>query len=99
MDELRHAPQAPEGQRVRIRRRAGTLSRATLAVLLIGGTIALAIVLHLNGTLRDFLDRQSKIGMIMVVLVLNAIGFGYVYLASAVWKQVRREIWRHRDEG
>jgi len=86
------------GTGFRRRRSLSALSRAMLALLVIAGTVALAVTLHLDGTLRDFLDRQSKVGMILVVLVLNAVGFGCVYLATVVWKEVRREFW-HQDEG
>jgi hypothetical protein len=73
------------------------LLKMLLPVLLVGAVTALLAVLHSNGMLRAFLDRQSVLGMIMVVLVVNAIGFSFVYMLSAVWKAVKRDL-GHDDD-
>lgn len=105
MDKTAPPPPAPprpsasrEGRDPRRRRRVlRALAAALGSMALIGGTVSAVLVLHLDGTLRDFLDRQSMGGMIMVVLAVNAVGFGFVYLATYAWKQVKRELWPSDD--
>jgi hypothetical protein len=91
-------PFAEHGSASRHRRVLRALTKALASSLLIGAIVATVLILHFDGTLRDFLDRQSVGGMIAVVLVVNAIGFGLVYLLAVVWKQVKRELWPHQDE-
>lgn len=82
------------------RRRGGllpALMKTMLPVLLIGGLTALVAFLQANGMLRSFLDRQSVFGMILVVLVVNALGFSFVYMLSVVWKAVKRDL-GHDDD-
>ena len=83
------------------RRRHKTLRTVLLKVLLplaiIGSSVAVLIVLHLDGTLRVFLDRQSMFGMIAVVLVLNIVGFTFIYMLSMVWKSVKHDLLHFRD--
>jgi hypothetical protein len=85
----------------RERRRGKTLRVVLLKVLLplaiIGAAVAVLIVLHLDGTLRVFLDRQSMFGMIAVVLVLNLVGFAFIYMLSMVWKSVKHDLLNFRD--
>src|SRR4051812_4131778 len=77
-------------------RRHKTLRTVLLKVLLplaiVGGSVAVLIVLHLDGTLRMFLDRQGMFGMIAVVLVLNLVGFAFIYMLSMVWKSVKHDL-------
>ena len=83
------------------RRRHKTLRTVLLKVLLplaiVGGSVAVLIVLHLDGTLRMFLDQQSMLGMIAVVLVLNIVGFAFIYMLSMVWKSVKHDLLHYRD--
>jgi hypothetical protein len=83
------------------RRRNKTLRTVLLKVLLplaiVGGSVAVMIVLHLDGTLRIFLDQQSMLGMIAVVLVLNIVGFTFIYMLSMVWKSVKHDLLHFRD--
>jgi hypothetical protein len=83
------------------RRPHKTLRTVLLKVLLplgiVGGSVAVLIVLHVNGTLRMFLDQQSMLGMIAVVLVLNIIGFAFIYMLSMVWKSVKHDLLNYRD--
>ena len=83
------------------RRRNKTLRTVLLKVLLplaiVGGSVAVMIVLHLDGTLRMFLDQQSMLGMITVVLVLNIVGFTFIYMLSMVWKSVKHDLLHYRD--
>jgi hypothetical protein len=83
------------------RRRNKTLRTVLLKVLLplaiVGGSVAVMIVLHLDGTLRMFLDQQSMLGMIAVVLVLNIVGFTFIYMLSMVWKSVKHDLLHFRD--
>ena len=73
------------------------LLKVLLPLLVIGGSIATLIVLHLDGTLRIFLDRQSMFGMIAVVLVLNIAGFAFIYMLSMVWKSIKHDLLNLRD--
>lgn len=68
-----------------------------LTLLLVGGVAGLVAFLQVNGMLRAFLDRQSVVGMILVVLVVNAVGFSFVYMLAAVWKAVKRDL-GHDDD-
>ena len=83
------------------RRRRKTVRIVLLKVLLplviVGSGIVAVIVLHLNGTLRMFLDRQSMFGMIAVVLVLNLAGFASIYMLSMVWKSIKHDLLHYRD--
>jgi hypothetical protein len=83
------------------RRPRKTLRTVLLKVLLplaiVGGSVAVLIVLHLDGTLRMFLDQQSMLGMIAVVLVLNIAGFTFIYMLSMVWKSVKHDLLNYRD--
>ncbi|GEO40742.1 hypothetical protein GGE65_002266 [Skermanella aerolata] len=83
------------------RRPHKTLRTVLLKVLLplgiVGGSVAVLIVLHLDGTLRMFLDQQSMLGMIAVVLVLNIVGFAFIYMLSMVWKSVKHDLLNYRD--
>jgi hypothetical protein len=83
------------------RRPHKTLRTVLLKVLLplgiVGGSVAVLIVLHLDGTLRMFLDQQSMLGMIAVVLVLNIVGFTFIYMLSMVWKSVKHDLLNYRD--
>jgi hypothetical protein len=83
------------------RRRRKTLRTVLLKVLLplaiVGGSVAALILLHLDGTLRIFLDRQSMFGMIAVVLVLNIVGFAFIYMLSMVWKSVKHDLLHYKD--
>ena len=82
-------------------RRHKTLRTVLLKVLLplviVGSSVAVMIVLHLDGTLRTFLDQQSMFGMIAVVLVLNIVGFTFIYMLSMVWKSVKHDLLNYRD--
>jgi hypothetical protein len=83
------------------RRPHKTLRTVLLKVLLplavVGSSVAVLIVLHLDGTLRMFLDQQSMLGMIAVVLVLNIVGFAFIYMLSMVWKSVKHDLLNYRD--
>ena len=83
------------------RRRHKTLRTVLLKVVLplviVGSSVAVMIVLHLDGTLRMFLDQQSMLGMIAVVLVLNIVGFTFIYMLSMVWKSVKHDLLHFRD--
>ena len=85
----------------RNRRRHKTLRTVLLKVLLplmiVGSSVAGLVVLHLDGTLRMFLDQQSMLGMIAVVLVLNIVGFAFIYMLSMVWKSVKHDLLNYRD--
>ena len=85
----------------RNRRRHKTLRTVLLKVLLplaiVGSSVAVLIVLHLDGTLRMFLDQQSMLGMMAVVLVLNIVGFTFIYMLSMVWKSVKHDLLHYRD--
>jgi hypothetical protein len=37
------------------------------------------------------------LGMIAVVLVLNIIGFAFIYMLSMVWKSVKHDLLNYRD--
>ena len=84
----------------RNRRRHKTLRTVLLKVLLplaiVGSSVA-GPVLHLDGTLRMFLDQQSMLGMIAIVLVLNIVGFTFIYMLSMVWKSVKHDLLHYRD--
>jgi hypothetical protein len=79
------------------RRVLSALAKAALPLMLIGGTAAVLLALHRDGTLRLFLDRQSMLGMIIVVLAVNAVGFSFVYMVSATWKSIKRDLGRDDD--
>jgi hypothetical protein len=73
------------------------LLKVLLPLAIVGGSVAVLIVLHLDGTLRMFLDQQSMLGMIAVVLVLNIVGFAFIYMLSMVWKSVKHDLLHYRD--
>jgi|1185.fasta_scaffold753189_2 hypothetical protein len=73
------------------------LLKVLLPLVIVGSSVAVLIVLHLDGTLRVFLDRQSMFGMIAVVLVLNIVGFAFIYMLSMVWKSVKHDLLHYRD--
>ena len=73
------------------------LLKVLLPLAIVGGSVAVLIVLHLDGTLRMFLDQQSMLGMIAVVLVLNIVGFAFIYMLSMVWKSVKHDLLNYRD--
>jgi hypothetical protein len=104
MDQWKHddRPGRDRQNRNRLgRRRHKTLRIVLLKVLLplviVGSSVAVMIVLHLDGTLRTFLDQQSMFGMIAVVLVLNIVGFTFIYMLSMVWKSVKHDLLHYRD--
>jgi hypothetical protein len=73
------------------------LLKVLLPLAIVGSSVAVLIVLHLDGTLRMFLDQQSMFGMIAVVLVLNIVGFAFIYMLSMVWKSVKHDLLNYRD--
>jgi hypothetical protein len=73
------------------------LLKVLLPLVIVGSSVAVLIVLHLDGTLRMFLDQQSMIGMMAVVLVLNVVGFAFIYMLSMVWKSVKHDLLNYRD--
>jgi hypothetical protein len=73
------------------------LLKVLLPLAIVGSCVAVLIVLHLDGTLRMFLDQQSMLGMIAVVLVLNIVGFAFIYMLSMVWKSVKHDLLNYRD--
>ena len=73
------------------------LLKVLLPLAIVGSSVAVLIVLHLDGTLRMFLDQQSMLGMIAVVLVLNIVGFAFIYMLSMVWKSVKHDLLHYRD--
>ncbi|QQP89611.1 hypothetical protein IGS68_27215 [Skermanella sp. TT6] len=82
----------------RERRTARTvLLKVLLPLAVIGASVAVLVMLHLDGTLRLFLDQQSMFGMIAVVLVLNLVGFAFIYMLSMVWKSVKHDLLNLRD--
>lgn len=95
MDE--HDLSVASGRSPLRRRFLPALAKAALPLMLIGGTAAVLLALHHDGTLRLFLDRQSMLGMIAVVLVVNAVGFSFVYMVSAAWKSIKRDLGRDDD--
>jgi hypothetical protein len=94
MDDLTYPPDPdrPPPSRLRV-----ALLRVLLPLVIIGVTVAALVVLHLDGTLRDFLDRQSMGGMIVVVLTVNIVGFVFIYMLSQVWKTVKYDLFDHRE--
>ncbi|UEM21110.1 hypothetical protein JL100_029305 [Skermanella mucosa] len=80
------------------RRTARTvLLKVLLPLAVIGASVAVLVMLHLDGSLRMFLDQQSMFGMIAVVLVLNLVGFAFIYMLSMVWKSVKHDLLNLRD--
>jgi hypothetical protein len=73
------------------------LLKVLLPLAIIGSSIIVFTILQLNGTLREFLEQQSMFGMLMVVLVLNIVGFAFIYLLIMVWNSIRHDLLRHRD--
>ena len=73
------------------------LLKVLLPLVVIGGGIVTLIVLHLDGTLREFLDRQSVLGMIVVVLVVNIFGFASISMLIIVWNSIRHDLLHHYD--
>ena len=73
------------------------LLKVLLPLVVIGGGIVTLIVLHLDGTLREFLDRQSMLGMIAVVMVLNIFGFAFICMLIVVWKTIRHNLLHYHD--
>src|SRR3954465_4115872 len=73
------------------------LLKVLLPLMIVGSSVAVLIVLPLDGPLRAFLDRQSMFGMIAVVLVLNIVGFAFIYMLSMVWKSVKHDLLHYRD--
>jgi hypothetical protein len=73
------------------------LLKVLLPLVVIGGGIVTLIVLHLDGTLREFLDRQSMFGMIAVVLVVNIFGFASISMLIIVWNSIRHDLLHHND--
>jgi hypothetical protein len=73
------------------------LLKVLLPLVVIGGGIVTLIVLHLDGTLREFLDRQSVLGMIVVVLVVNIFGFASISMLIIVWNSIRHGLLHHHD--
>jgi hypothetical protein len=73
------------------------LLKVVLPLAIICGSIIALTILHLNGTLGEFLDRQSMFGMIAVVLVLNIVGFAFISMLIMVWHSIRHDLLRHRD--
>jgi len=68
-----------------------------LPLAVIGASIITLTILHLDGTLREFLDQQSMFGMIAVVLVLNIVGFAFIYMLAMAWNSIRHDLWRDGD--
>jgi len=99
MDQWEHSDRLNRDQPER--RRHKTLRIVLLKVLLplaiVGSSVAVLNALHLDGTLRVFLDRQSMFGMIAVVLVLNIVGFAFIYMLSMVWKSVKHDLLHRGD--
>lgn len=79
------------------RRIVPAVLKALTAIAIIAATAAALSILHAHGSLRAFLDRQSIVGITLVVLVVNAVGFGFVYMVSATWKAVKRDLGRDDD--
>jgi hypothetical protein len=73
------------------------LLKVLLPLATVGGGIVMLIVLHLDGTLREFLDRQSMLGMIVVVLVLNLFGFASICMLVIVWNTIRHTLLHYHD--
>jgi hypothetical protein len=73
------------------------LLRVLLPLVIIGVTIAALVIMHLDGTLRNFLDRQSMSGMIAVVLTVNIVGFVFIFMLSQVWKTVKYDLFDQRE--
>ena len=73
------------------------LLKVVLPLTVICGSIIVLTILQLNGTLREFLDRQSMFGMLMVVLVLNIVGFAFISMLIMVWHSIRHDLLRKRD--
>ena len=73
------------------------LLKVLLPLAIVGGGIVMLIVLHLDGTLREFLDGQSMLGMIAVVLALNIFGFASIYMLAIVWNTIRHNLLHYHD--
>jgi hypothetical protein len=73
------------------------LLRVLLPLAVLGAIIITITVLQLNGTLREFLDRQSMFGMIAIVVTINIVGFGLIFALMNVWHFIRYGLLRQRD--
>jgi formate/nitrite transporter FocA (FNT family) len=73
------------------------LLKVLLPLVVIGASIVTLTVLQLNGTLREFLDHQSMFGMIAVVLILNIVGFAFIYMLVMIWNSIRHDLRRDGD--
>jgi|tagenome__1003787_1003787.scaffolds.fasta_scaffold20496716_2 hypothetical protein len=73
------------------------LLKVLLPLAVIGASIITLTVLQLNGTLREFLDSQAMWGMIMVVLILNIVGFAFIYTLIMVWNFIKHDLLRGGD--
>ena len=86
----------------RHRPRQGTVRIILLKVLLplavVGASIVTLSILQLDGTLREFLDRQSMFGMITVVLILNIVGFAFIYMLMMVWNSIKHDLLHHHRD-
>jgi len=99
MDQWKHDDRLNRDDQDRHRHKTlrTVLLKVLLPLVIVGSSVAVMIVLHLDGTLRTFLDQQSMFGMIAVVLVLNIVGFTFIYMLSMVWKSVKHDLLHYRD--
>ena len=90
--DIRHASGGMPQRRI-----VPAVLKALTMIAVIAATAVAISILHEHGSLRAFLDRQSIVGITLVVLVVNAVGFGFVYMVSATWKAVKRDLGRDDD--
>jgi len=74
------------------------LLKVLLPLAVVGASIITLTILQLDGTLREFLDSQSKFGMITVVLILNIVGFAFIYMMMMMWNFIKHDLLRHHHD-
>jgi hypothetical protein len=68
-----------------------------LPLVFLAAIIGTVTVLQLDGTIRTFLGQQTMVGMIVIVVVLNIVGFGIICMLLNVWHLIRHDLHRSED--
>jgi hypothetical protein len=73
------------------------LLKVLLPLAVMVGSIIAFVILQVNGTVREFLDRQSMLGMIVIVLTLNIAGFAFICMLMMMWSSIRHDLLRNGE--
>jgi hypothetical protein len=69
--------------------------KVLLPLVIMVGSIIAFVILQVDGTVREFLDRQTMFGMILVVLALNFVGFAFICMLMMMWTSIRDDLLRN----